>query len=185
MTTRTICKESTMQEVLETYPGAQRALFRLYHIGGCSSCGFQPSDTLEEVCRSHNILDVDEVIGDIQRADQMDRTTQIRPGEVAERLKQGDGVRLLDVREDHEWEAARIEGAQLVTQELAQEILQTWPKDTAIVFYCHRGMRSLDAAVYFIGHGFTNVRSMEGGIDAWSLEVDPSVPRYSLGSGGM
>ena len=54
------------------------------------------------------------------------------------------------------------------------------PKSTPIFFYCHLGQRSLDAASYFAGHGFKNVRSMTGGIDAWSLEVDSSVPRYEV-----
>ena len=49
-----------------------------------------------------------------------------------------------------------------------------------IVFYCHVGARSLDAAAYYAGHGFKNVRSMTGGIDAWSSEVDESVPRYEV-----
>jgi hypothetical protein len=48
----------TMQEILSQYPAAQRALFRRYHVGGCSSCGFQPTDTLEQVCKSHNLLDL-------------------------------------------------------------------------------------------------------------------------------
>jgi rhodanese-related sulfurtransferase len=49
-----------------------------------------------------------------------------------------------------------------------------------VVFVCHHGVRSLDAAAFFAGHGFQNVRSMNGGIDAWSLEVDPELPRYHL-----
>ena len=70
-----------------------------------------------------------------------------------------------------------LQGATLVSEELTQEMMQ-WPKDTPIVFYCHLGQRSLDAASYFAGHGFRNVRSITGGIEAWSLEVDPLVPRY-------
>ena len=58
-----------------------------------------------------------------------------------------------------------------------------WPKHTPIVFCCHLGQRSLDAASYFAGHGFTEVRSMTGGLDAWSTEVDPSVPRYDVALG--
>ena len=66
-----------------------------------------------------------------------------------------------------------------MTEAVAQVVMR-WPKDTPIVFYCHLGQRSLDAASYFAGHGFTEVRSMTGGLDAWSLEVDPSVPRYEV-----
>src|SRR5205807_1665568 len=98
--------------------------------------------------------------------------------EVADALKNKEPVKLLDVRTPEEWEMSHIEGAQLVTQELGQELMTSWPKDTRIVLHCHHGMRSLDAASFLIGHGFTNVKSMTGGIDAWSNEVDPSVPRY-------
>ncbi|HKB14425.1 MAG TPA: rhodanese-like domain-containing protein, partial [Planctomycetota bacterium] len=76
-----------------------------------------------------------------------------------------------------EHDLARIEGATLLSGENIDEI-RALPKDTPIVFHCHHGMRSLDAAAYFAGHGFTVVRSMSGGIDAWSREVDPTVPRY-------
>lgn len=178
--TAPITRQSTMEEVLKAFPGAQRALFRRYHIGGCSSCGFQPEDTLEEVCLSRNILDVDEVIAYIQKADELDRKIQVKPQEVAEALKRREPIRLLDCRQPAEWEAARIDGAELVTQELVQEMKTSWPKDTPVIFYCHTGLRSLDAAAYFIGHGFTNVRSMAGGIEAWSQEIDPAVPRYQL-----
>ena len=52
------------------------------------------------------------------------------------------------------------------------------PKDTPIVTYCHHGIRSLEAASYLIGHGFTNVLSLAGGIDAWAKEIDTSLRRY-------
>ena len=61
-----------------------------------------------------------------------------------------------------------------------QEILSTWPKEREFVFVCHHGIRSLDAAAFFIGHGFERVRSLTGGIDAWSVEVDQALPRYHL-----
>ena len=175
-TTR-ITKHSTMQEILDVYPSAERALFSRYHIGGCNSCGYEPGDILENVANSHNISDLDEVIAYIEQSDQADRQIQISPGDVAAALKGNIAPRLIDVRTSKEWELARIQGATLNTDELAQEMM-SWPKDTHIVFHCHFGQRSLDAASYFAGHGFSNVRTMTGGIDAWSLCVDSSVPRY-------
>jgi rhodanese-related sulfurtransferase len=82
------------------------------------------------------------------------------------------------VRTPQEYAIANIAGSVLVDQSLAQEIMQTWAKDTAIVTMCHHGIRSLDAAAYLRGHGFANTKSMSGGIDAWSVEVDSSIPRY-------
>ena len=96
--------------------------------------------------------------------------------EVAEALR-GGAIRLIDVRTEEEHAIAHIEGATLLTDQLAQQIL-TWPKDTPIVLHCHMGGRSMDAARYLTQQGFTNVKSMNGGIDAWSIEIDPVVPRY-------
>ena len=61
-----------------------------------------------------------------------------------------------------------------------QEILANWSRENLLVIYDHQGARSMDAAAYFQGHGFTNVKSLRGGIDAWSAEVDPTLPRYHL-----
>ena len=61
-----------------------------------------------------------------------------------------------------------------------QKILSAWPKNDLLVIYDHQGTRSLDAAAYFQGHGFENVKSLRGGIDAWSTEIDPKLPRYHL-----
>lgn len=175
-----IRKDMTMGEILRLYPGAQRALFQKFHIGGCSSCGFEESDTLEQVCRSHNILSVDEAIEQIVASYVLDKQLQIEPKDAAALVKSNPQVKLIDVREPFERNLAYIEGSELLSVELAQEIVTSWPKDTPIIFYCHHGIRSLDAASYFRGHGFTNVKSMRGGIDSWSREVDPSVRRYRL-----
>jgi rhodanese-related sulfurtransferase len=96
----------------------------------------------------------------------------------AARLMAEGTVTLIDVRTPHEYEIARIEGCRLVDEALAKEIVETWPKDTAIVTVCHHGVRSLDAALYLRGQGFTKTRSMRGGIDVWSRTVDPTIPRY-------
>ena len=61
-----------MSAVLGQFPGAQRALFRRYHIGGCSSCGFQPTETLAEVCARNGSLDVDDVLAHIQSSHELD-----------------------------------------------------------------------------------------------------------------
>jgi rhodanese-related sulfurtransferase len=166
----------TMEQVTKVFPSSQRALFQKYHVGGCSSCGFQPTETLSTVAMNHG-LDVNEVVEFIQRSQDMEKDMEIAPREVAELLKQGK-VKLLDVRTPQEYAIASVPGSVLVDQSLAQEIMQSWPKDTQIVTMCHHGMRSLDACAYLRGHGFANTKSMTGGIDAWALQVDPSTPRY-------
>jgi rhodanese-related sulfurtransferase len=165
-----------MDRVLETYPSAQRALFQRYHIGGCSSCGYEPGDSLASVARSHGV-ETEEIVRFIKESAESERDLEITPAETAALLARK-AIRLIDVRTPQEYAIARIEGSQLIDQTLAQEIVQTWPKDTPIVTVCHHGVRSLDAAAYLRGHGMKNTRSMRGGIDAWSLTVDSSIPRY-------
>lgn len=178
MNTKEITPDSTMQQVLEVYPGAQRALMRGYHIGGCSSCGFAPGDRLSDVLAGKNVLNVEDVIKFIKNSHEEEQRIQIDAHELAEVLKGDTPPRLIDVREAHEQQLAHIDGALPATQELIQEMMSTWAKDTPIVTYCHLGVRSLDAASYLIGHGFTNVRSLTGGIDAWAEEIDTSLRRY-------
>ena len=166
----------TMQQVTTVFPSAQRALFQKYHVGGCSSCGFQPTDTLGTVAMNHG-LDVNEVIEHIKRSQEMEKNIEVTVQETAELLKQGK-IKLLDVRTPEEYAIASVQGSLLIDQALVQEIMETWPKDTAIVTMCHHGIRSLDAAAYLRGHGFMNTKSMRGGIDAWAGHVDSSIQRY-------
>jgi rhodanese-related sulfurtransferase len=170
----------TMGELLRQFPGAQRALFRKYHIGGCSSCSFALNETLAGVCARNDNLPVEEVMDEIVAADAADRAMQIEPRELADRMATDDPVNLLDIRTREEFESVKIEGAKFFTQELMQEITQTWPRKDLFVIYDHTGEQALDAAAYFQGHGFENVKVLRGGIDAWSAEVDAKLPRYHL-----
>jgi len=169
-----------MRELLEHYPGAQRALFRRYHIGGCSSCGFSPEETLAGVCARNDNLDLYEVTEHILTSDAADRALQIEPRELADRIAAGEIIRLLDIRTREEFDTVRLPGAHLFTQEFMQEILAHWSRTDLLVIYDHQGTRSMDAAAYFQGHGFVNIKSLRGGIDAWSAEVDPKLARYHL-----
>jgi rhodanese-related sulfurtransferase len=178
--TATIDPDTTMRELLEHFPGAQRALFRRYHIGGCASCGFSPEETLAGVCARNENLDVDEVTEHILTSDAADRALQIEPKDLAERLAAGETIHLLDIRTREEFESVKLSGAHLFTQEFMQEILGKWPRTDLVVIYDHQAARSMDASAYFQGHGFERIKSLRGGIDAWSVEVDPKLPRYHL-----
>lgn len=170
----------TMHKLLEQFPGAQRALFRRYHIGGCASCGFRPEETLAGVCERNENLAVDEVAEHILASDAADRAMQIEPPELSARLAAGETIHLLDIRTREEFDAVKLPGAQLFTQEFMQEIPAHWSRTDLLVIYDHQGTRSMDAAAYFQGHGFEKIKSLRGGIDAWSAEVDPKLPRYHL-----
>jgi monothiol glutaredoxin len=100
----------------------------------------------------------------------------IGPRELRDRLAAG-VVHLYDVRSPQEREIARIEPSVLLDEAARTDILAL-ARDTPLVFYCHHGVRSLAAAEYFLREGFKSVTSVQGGIDAWTSEVDPTVPRY-------
>jgi monothiol glutaredoxin len=102
---------------------------------------------------------------------------QLSVRELKALLDSGAELRLYDVRTPEEHRTARIAGAELVDPRVAAEI-EELPRDTRIVFHCHHGGRSQAAAEHFAALGFSNVHNLAGGIDAWSREIDPSVPRY-------
>ena len=170
-----------MSAVLEHFPGAQRALFRRYHIGGCSSCGFSPDETLAQVCTRNGNLDVTEVLAHIQSSHEQDAKVLISPKELAELLQRDKSVKLVDVRSREEFEAVHIEGSVLLSQDVMRDILGSGSNPNPIAVIDHAGKNGLDAAAYFIGHGLQNVRCLRGGIDAWAQEVEPAMRRYKLG----
>jgi rhodanese-related sulfurtransferase len=176
-----ISEQSPMSAVLKKFSGAQRALFRRYHIGGCSSCGFDPDETLAQVCARNGNLDVAEVLAHIQSSHDQDAKVLISPKELAELLQRDQSVKLVDVRSREEFEALHIEGSVLLSQPLMQQLMASGSNTNLIVVIDHAGKNGLDAAVYFMGHGLQNVRCLRGGIDAWAQEVDAKMRRYKLG----
>jgi monothiol glutaredoxin len=102
---------------------------------------------------------------------------QLTAHELKQRLDAGEKLAFFDVRTPEERAQAHIEGARLVDAEVAREI-EKLDRDTPLVFHCHHGGRSQRAAEHFAALGFRRVYNLVGGIDAWSREVDPDVPRY-------
>ena len=85
---------------------------------------------------------------------------------------------LLDVREDGEVAYANIDGHTHIAMNLIPLRHNELPDDKPIVVYCHHGMRSMQVALFLEHAGFTDVYNLSGGIEAWSVQIDPSVPRY-------
>jgi monothiol glutaredoxin len=113
------------------------------------------------------------------RIDNPNEPARVRPLKPQDLKRMLDGApkpRLIDVRTEREYATARIEGGQLL-EEVEQE-LESLDHDTPLVFYCHHGSRSLNAAEKYVREGWKRVYNLEGGIDAWSRDVDPSVPKY-------
>lgn len=103
---------------------------------------------------------------------------QIEPREVKQRLDRGEKILIVDVREQWEHDICKIQGAKLVPLRTLPASLTVFEGAEGVVVYCHHGMRSLDATVWLRSQGIENARSMAGGIERWSTEIDPVIPRY-------
>ena len=104
---------------------------------------------------------------------------EITPADVKRRLDSGEKLRLVDVREPHERQIAGIEGSELIPMRSVPQSLESLrPEQAPLIVYCHHGMRSLQVVNWLREQGVESCSSMAGGIDRWSLEIDPSVPRY-------
>jgi adenylyltransferase/sulfurtransferase len=153
---------------------ALRLTFRelsLAKSANCPICGETPTITgLVDYAATCEVEEAEASMDEIPR--------QLGPGEVKEQLDSGDGWVLLDVRTARETAICALEGAlHIPLQELSERIGELDPEST-IVAYCHTGVRSARAQGFLRDHGFPRVINLRGGIEAWSLEVDPSVPRY-------
>jgi rhodanese-related sulfurtransferase len=177
---------TTMEEILHAYPSARLELFRRYHVGGCQACGYQLTDTLEQVRREHEIPDpLEKVIEHIRNSTEVEAKLQILPTALVsitagpkppgldlmlpEFARDQQPWHIVDVRSREEWEQDHLPGAQLLTTESKFEMLDSWPKDALILFYSNTGRRGLETASYFVAYGFTKVRNLAGGLRAWDV----------------
>lgn len=103
---------------------------------------------------------------------------QISVKEVSDRVARGDKLLLVDVREQWEYDLCRIPGAKLIPLGTIPANLNAFLDAEEVICYCHHGMRSLDAAAWLRQQGVESAKSMAGGIERWSVEIDPRVPRY-------
>ncbi len=166
--------ETRMDELMAGMPGARRALFARYHLGGCQSCAFDDSETLASLCERAE-LDDGEVLAHLLESHEHDLTMLMSPADVAAAAD----VMFIDVRTREEHEAVSIAGARFFTPELQEEIFKTKPGGL-VILYDHTGKYVLDQVAWFRGHGIENAFGLTGGIDAWSREVDAKVMRYRV-----
>lgn len=106
---------------------------------------------------------------------------EVLPREVKQRLAAGEKLFLIDVREAYEHQTADIQGSELVPMRSVPAQLQTlegMSDEGTLIVFCHHGVRSLQVVNWLREQGIASCQSMAGGIDRWSVEIDPSVPRY-------
>lgn len=106
------------------------------------------------------------------------RFETITPEELFGRMERGEQVNLIDVREELEYELARVRGARLLPLSRFEEWFGALNREEEYVFMCHHGIRSAQVCGFLAGQGFKKLYNLAGGIDRWSLDVDPGVARY-------
>ena len=111
-------------------------------------------------------------------SDDLPLNIEITPREVKLRIDRGEKFLFIDVREPWENSTSSIEGAQLVPLREIPGHLAEFERAEDVILFCHHGVRSLDAAAWLRSQGVQGARSMAGGTDRWSAEIDPGVPRY-------
>ena len=137
----------------------------------CPACGTR---------EIRELVDYEEFCG-IRRAEAQqlaDAVPEITPAQLADKLRHGDAFDLIDVREPHEWEIARIPGARLIPLATVAEALPTLDSSREIVVHCKGGVRSAKAVRQLRAAGFSRVWNLAGGITRWSDDVDPTTPKY-------
>lgn len=138
----------------------------------CMVCGDEPTVT--------ELIDYVQFCGVPQHdheTEEVATEVDITPVQLKERMKTNH-MKLIDVREPHEWDIGRIEGATLIPLgEIEQHVPQI-PRDEEIILYCKMGGRSMKALNALKDHGYTQLKNLKGGINAWSRDVDPNVPQY-------
>jgi adenylyltransferase/sulfurtransferase len=137
---------------------------------GCPLCGERPTITA--------LIDYEEFCGMTPESGADTSGWEIGPRELKARLEREADLILVDVREPHEAGIARIEGARLMPLHGLPGRASELDSSREIVLHCHHGQRSMRALEFLRQAGFRKLKNLRGGIDAWSREVDPSVPRY-------
>jgi sulfur-carrier protein adenylyltransferase/sulfurtransferase len=145
---------------------------KMRHDPACPVCSEQPTITklmdYEQFCGTRGEPTMNAPSGG-------DEITAV---ELAAMLKRGEKFTLVDVREPDEWAICRIPGATLLPLSELPQRFGELPKDSRIVLHCKAGKRSMKALQFLRGHGYADLKSVQGGINAWSNDVDPGVPRY-------
>jgi adenylyltransferase/sulfurtransferase len=135
----------------------------------CPACGTRELNAL---------IDYEQFCGIRGQPDDTADVPAITPVELEARLRRGDPLDLVDVREPHEWDICRIDGARLVPLSSFAEALGTLDSARDMVLYCRSGVRSAKALKQLQVAGFRRVWNLTGGIHRWAEDIDPSFPKY-------
>lgn len=166
-----------MKDVEIQFPYTRSTLHSKFHIGGCSKCGYELSNTIEEVAKKYT-KEPQDVLDALNEGLEEMSSAEISVKRFAEILNSQQKVLILDVREEWEYNIAHIPGSILLTESNFESMLLKAKEVSYVIAVCHHGMRSMNATLYLREHGVLNAKSLAGGIDAYSVQNDPSIQRY-------
>jgi len=168
-----------MKSLLDQYPGARRALFASFHIGGCQSCAYKDDETLAEVC-SRNEISIEDALSCLESSHKHDQEMLISPKDLEVLISSNEPITLLDIRTREEHEAITLPGASFMTQEDQTALFSKADENPKVILFDHQGRSVLDQCAWFRGHGLNETFGLDGGIDRYAKEIDTSIPRYRL-----
>lgn len=170
----TVTERSSLTQITKLYPSLPDFLHRRYALK------LQPGEdqgTLGDLVALRGLPPAQVVFMEMQLDSRSERVPQLSARIAAEKVIAPEW-RVLDVREPWEHQFGGLPKARPMDSKVWNEILEEWDRGTPILLYCHFGIRSQDAAGQLLDRGFKNVHVLQGGIDAWSQDVDPKVSRY-------
>ena len=159
--------------ILSNWPTIPQLCVKQEFVGGC--------DIIEEISSNGELADyLKQAFPDREFTPPPPpaEVQEISSTEASKLLQQNPGIHLLDVRTVEEREKACLDNSLMLDNQLVQEILDTWEPDMPMMLICYEGIRSRQAGQYFISQGFQQVYNISDGIDGWSQNVDPAIPRY-------
>jgi rhodanese-related sulfurtransferase len=171
-----VTEATTLAELAERYPETDAFLAQRF---GRAPTPAEKQMGLGHWADKHGLPPARIVFMELQLASRLSRIRSLAPRDAARLLAETPGVRVLDVRESWERRAGSLPRSFPLDPARLEEILGHWPKETPILLYCHFGIRSVDAAAYLAQQGFIEIYTLQGGVDAWSQEIDGSIPRYT------
>ena len=167
---------STLAEVVAHYPDFLSFLNQRY---GIHTRENEMNEVLHDFVEQRGLPPARIVFMESQLAARMKTVAAISPDQAKQLLDREPQIQVLDVREAWERKAGSLPKAVALDGARWKEITELWPRETPVLVYCHFGVRSLDAALSLSERGFTRIFTLQGGIDAWSQQIDNAIPRYS------
>lgn len=171
-----VTEDSPLSEIAAHHPRVWAFLEKKYHL---KPQHLESEWSLKVLSKKFDLPPAQILFMEIQIDGKQSRVMELTALEAKQLVDTESDLAILDVRESWERNFGSIPGSQVLERTLLDTILGSWSKDCPLLVYCHFGVRSSDAANYLSEEGFEKVFIIKGGIDAWSQQVDPLLPRYT------